>query len=318
LQSKIVRQALFSRRFLGAFLTSIIANSAAIGADLSRSLVSKSFHLLGRSRSAQPDWIKQIHAPFRRWVSRTTVFEDVLRQRVFADKILTDRRRDGIHVVINACDLRTGSAFRFGSKESGCWRFGKLPENNVSVAQAVAASAAYPPLLPAIDREFDFVDRNGKKTTERILLSDGGVFDNLGVTCLEPTRSSEFSYNVFRPQYIISCNAGIGLLDEREYPYWWMPRMIRSFESIFRKVQDSASERLHRYVLSGELKGIILPYLGQQDKKLPYIPPDLIRREEVIDYPTDFAAMRIQDIERIATRGEQLTRLLISRYCPEL
>jgi hypothetical protein len=38
----------------------------------------------------------------------------------------------------------------------------------------------------------------------------------------------------------------------------------------------------------------------------------------VIDYPTDFSAMSQTDIDRLALRGEQLTRLFIDRRCPEL
>jgi len=44
----------------------------------------------------------------------------------------------------------------------------------------------------------------------------------------------------------------------------------------------------------------------------------MVRREDVFDYPTDFAAMRGGEIEKLARRGEELTRLLIVEYCPEL
>jgi NTE family protein len=77
-------------------------------------------------------------------------------------------------------------------------------------------------------------------------------------------------------------------------------------------------QRLHSYTASGHLKGFVFAYLGQIDRRLPLIPPDLVRREEVYNYPTNFSPMSIDDIDRIATRGEQLTRLLISQYCPEL
>lgn len=196
---------------------------------------------------------------------------DVLEQILYKDLHLTDARRNNVEVVINACELRTGTAFRFGSKESGCWRFGKLADNNIKLAQAVAASAAYPALLPALDLDFDFV-KNNKTQGERVILTDGGVYDNLGVTCLEPGRSSKFSSNVYNPEYIICCNAGPGLMAEFTYPYWWPSRMTRAFESVFRKAQDSAYGRLHNYAETGKLKGFILSYLGQHDRSLPYIP----------------------------------------------
>ena len=70
---------------------------------------------------------------FRRWVSRTTALHDVLAD-LFADATLDSPTKD-VHVIINACDLRTGSAFRFGSVETGCTRYGKLVNNDVPVAR---------------------------------------------------------------------------------------------------------------------------------------------------------------------------------------
>ena len=298
--------------------TIVISGSAAFVAGGLKLISSKISRALGTNSDRDQNRVKKIHAPLRRWVNRTTAFLDVLDKELFESKLITDPRRHNIDMVINATELRTGSAFRFGSKESGCWRFGKIVDNNIKLARAVAASAAYPVLLPAFDLVFDFRSRDDQEGRERVILTDGGVFDNLGVTCLEPGRSSQYSTNVFQPDYIISCNAGPGLLNEDLHPYWLLPRMVRSFESIFRKAQDGAYKRLHHYIETRKLKGFILAYLGQQDKNLPYTPPDLIRREEVFDYPTDFAPMKEADIERIAKRGEQLTRLLIAQYCPEL
>ena len=106
-----------------------------------------------------------------------------------------------------------------------------------------------------------------------------------------------------------------GLLTGR---YAWRTRMQESFETIHRRVQTSAYKRLHRYVENGELTGFVLPYLGQQDNKLPFCPPDLIPREQVITYPTNFSAMSKETINMLSLRGEQLTRLLVARYTPEL
>jgi len=76
--------------------------------------------------------------------------------------------------------------------------------------------------------------------------------------------------------------------------------------------------RLHQQVASQQLKGFILPYLGQNDKALPYGPPDLVPRAEVANYPTNFSAMKERDIKLLSTRGEQLTAYLLSYYMPDL
>ncbi|EQD28163.1 hypothetical protein B1B_18968 [mine drainage metagenome] len=61
-----------------------------------------------------------------------------------------------------------------------------------------------------------------------------------------------------------------------------------------------------------------MPYLGQQDTALPWEPADLIPREEVISYPTDFGAMSNEWIDKLANRGEQLTRGLVDYYLTDL
>jgi NTE family protein len=237
---------------------------------------------------------------------------------VFGAIPITSARRADFEVILNACELRSGSAFRFGSRESGCWRYGVVEGNAVEVAHAVAASAAYPAWLPALDEVIAFTDRKGTKRTRRVLLTDGGVYDNLGVTCLEPRSAGDVGYNRFTPDYIVCCDAGQGIFQDHPVPYLWGARMVRAFDSVFRKAQNATQNRLHLLAGTDQLKGFVLAYLGQIDNRVPYAPADLVRREAVFEYPTDFGAMREEDIERICKRGEQLTRALVSYYCPEL
>src|SRR5205807_911577 len=65
------------------------------------------------------------------------------------------------------------------------------------------------------------------------------------------------------------------------------------------------------------INGFILPYLGQLDAELPVSSQELVPRSEVIQYPTDFAAMPEKWIDKLSTRGEQLTRVLACAYLKE-
>ena len=302
LQREIMRRAVMSPRALNSLTAHLAAGSAAIGA-----------RALARVRGrAAPG------SPVRRWATRTDALEATLARRLFGKATLEAPRREDLDVILNACDLRTGSAVRFGSRESGIWRphLGSFVDP-IPVASAVAASAAYPLLLPSIDREFTFEGRDGEHRRERIVLSDGGLFDNLGTSCLEPGRSKDHSYNVFDVDYIVACDAGRGLLDDA-FPVGPVARLGRSFEATHRKVQDANRSRLHSFAADGRLAGFAMPYLGQQDGTLPWMPPDLTLREEVTSYPTNFAPMSEAEIARLALRGEQLTHLLIERWCPDL
>jgi NTE family protein len=255
-------------------------------------------------------------SPLRRWFSRSDAFESAL-EGVFGRASLKNVKRPKIDVIFNACELRTGTAFRFGNHRSGSWRLGEIENNDVSLAHAVACSAAYPLAFPAFDRDYTFV-KNGATHRHRVIITDGGVYDNLGISCIEPGRDSRFNLHTYKPDHIICCNAGYGQLSGNRIPFGMYSRMTATFEANFRKVQDASMHRLHMHKYAGDIKGFILPYLGQNDNALPFRPDDLISRDQVIDYPTDLAAMPDNQLALISERGEQLTHLLLTHYCPEL
>lgn len=263
------------------------------------------------------------HAPqpaqpsFSRTVTRTTALRDVLAARLFGHTTIDRPRRD-LHEVINATDLRSGSAFRFGSNETGCARYGKLIDNAVPVADAVAASAAFPLLLPAVDRRDTYLGWDGVERRERVVLTDGGVYDNLATTSLSPGRSAAYSTNVHPVDYIVSCDAGYGVLDATAFPMWWPSRVARSFGTVHRKAQDAQRAALHAHKSSGHLRGFAMAFFGQQDRRLPIQPADLIPRSRVVGYPTNFSPTSDDNITAPATRGEQLARLTIEHHCPEI
>lgn len=313
LAAKILRRAVVGQAGLRSLTSTLTSGVVAICTRAAAMVLQIPARFIPAARKLQ------LEPPIRRFASRTDALVDTLRAELFGDESLTSPRRDDIDVVINACELRSGSAFRFGSKESSCWRLGTIRANEqVKIAEAVAASAAYPVFFPALDRRWAFVARDGEVTDRRVVLTDGGVYDNLGTTCLEPGRSPDYTYNIFPVDVIIACDAGRGLLSADPIPYFWISRLKRAFDSVFRKAQDSGRGRLYALVAAGELDSFVMPYLGNQDRALPVQPVDLVRREDVMDYPTDFSPMSQTDLDRIALRGEQLTRLLLAHYCPDL
>ena len=242
------------------------------------------------------------------------------RDRLFGDALVQHPRRAGLDVVLNATELRTGTAFRFGSHASACSRFGSVRED-VLVATAVAASAAYPAFLPALHKRYTF-ERRGETKMERVVLTDGGVYDNLGASCLDPTRDPDFTAHVYPCDNLICCSAGHGQWDGSLIPYGWASRMSRTVEATFRKAQDRTIGSFYSQRDAGVLENFVLPYMGMKDEslmrdpKVGPLPDDFVRREEVIGYPTDFRAMSDGDFDRLSRRGEQLTNLLVEAYRP--
>ena len=173
--------------------------------------------------------------------------------------------------IINATELRTGTAFRFGNRESGSWRFGHVRANDIELAEAVAASGAYPTLLPAIDRYYEFVGQDGSVRRERVVLSDGGIYDNLATSALELGRDPEFDFNVFPSKIIISCDAGQGGGLSRP-PYLWPERVAAAASTTHRRSQNLTRSRLFHLEQSGELDGFVTAFLGMADSNIPYAP----------------------------------------------
>ena len=257
----------------------------------------------------------EVRSPLHRFASRTTLLEAALDDLLFKGRSLNDLPAQP-HLVINATELRTGSAFRFGTMESGSWRWGKLHRNDATVAHAVAASAAYPLFLPAFDETLTF-EKDGALKNSRVILTDGGIYDNLGLGCLWPDRSPDVSLNVIPVDTIICCSAGYGLRQDPPSQFMFA-RMLSVFSAVFDRAQNASIHRLHEAQRSGHIKHFLFPYLGQQDRQLPNPPDDLVRREEAHTYPTDFNTMSYEWIDRLSMRGEQLTICLAKAYISDL
>jgi NTE family protein len=115
-------------------------------------------------------------------------YDDVL----FSAKTLADLPDDaageGPRFVINATNVQTGKLFRFSHPYEGDYTVGLWMKPSTRMADAVAASSAFPPLLSphtfppsgSFDETTAGVNR-GAGFREKRWMSDGGVYDNLGL-----------------------------------------------------------------------------------------------------------------------------------------
>ena len=219
--------------------------------------------------------VEKLHSPIRRFASRTTILERVFDDAVFGGARLRDLPADGPLLVVNASDLRTGSAFYFTQKQSGSWRYGELANQDITLAHAVTASAAFPAFLPALDEVLPFNKADGTRREERVTLTDGGVYDNLGLAPLWPNRDPKISLNVTDIDTIICCKAGYGLRFDQ--PTQFLPARIKSvFYCVHDRAQNAATQRLFDHLRHGALKGVLMPSLGQADSRLRYPPDDFV------------------------------------------
>lgn len=91
--------------------------------------------------------------------------------------------------VINATNVQSGALWRFMKPYMRDYRVGEVKNPTVRLSHAVAASSAFPPVLSPFEMRLDPTSFSPDQPqelgrppfTSRVILTDGGVYDNLGL-----------------------------------------------------------------------------------------------------------------------------------------
>ena len=114
------------------------------------------------------------------------------RKRLFGEATLQDLPSDqeGPRFTIYATSLQTGAGVRFSHPYMAEYHVGMIKSPRIELAIAVAASSAFPPPLCPVELELDpsaWEEVEGadfyenQRLRSKMLLADGGVYDNLGL-----------------------------------------------------------------------------------------------------------------------------------------
>jgi len=117
---------------------------------------------------------------------------EAYRKYLFAAATLQDLPPDPPRFVINATSVQTGALFRFSRPFVADHRVGTIPNPKIELAVAVAASSAFPPVLSPLKLELspeEWAAPSGQASEDlhkepylsEAVLTDGGVYDNLGL-----------------------------------------------------------------------------------------------------------------------------------------
>jgi NTE family protein len=145
--------------------------------------------------------------------------------------------------VINATNLQSGELWRFSKARMADYRVGQVLEPEVDLAVAVAASSAFPPILSPLRLKLDPGEVVGfpeepppalahPPYTTRIVLSDGGVYDNLGLQ-----QATGF------PVVLVS-DGGAKIADEPRPSSFWPLQLLRVLDVIDNQVRAQRTEHL--------------------------------------------------------------------------
>lgn len=129
-----------------------------------------------------------------------------------------------------ATSLQTGSSVRIERKRLADYRIGEVPAPDLSVARVVAASSAFPPVLSPVQLDFEpttwsrvpggfLFDQEDFR--RRLLLTDGGVYDNMGLEAIWD-----------RCKTVLVSDAGAPLSADADPPTDWTRQAIRVLDIV--------------------------------------------------------------------------------------
>jgi len=197
------------------------------------------------------------------------------RKYLFHDATLQDLPDDPPRFVFNATNVQSGALWRFSKPYMADWRVGMVPKPTIDLAVAVAASSAFPPVLsPAhLDLkpgECQFEkgnDLNETPYTTEVMLTDGGVYDNLGIETVWKSFTT-----------VLASDAGGKMEAEPDPPADWAQHSKRVLDLIDNQVRSLRKRQLidsyqlpagHEYHREGTYWGI---RSDVRDYALPPIP----------------------------------------------
>jgi NTE family protein len=240
------------------------------------------------NRSFIADWFCRLPiVPFKKIIdpsyTRTSLAAEIFSATLLDEKTCIDLPTRP-YLVMNATTLISMRAWRFTRDGMGDSQIGHTPWNQkpLALGQCVAASAAFPPVFPPMripTAEYQFTGpiHGGPSIEEHpyVALTDGGVYDNLGLEVLiKPTKLPGLPEPVAPPQFLVVSDAGAPTprrFQRSGVPGWQSGLVLYRVDEIARE-QVSALRR--RELMSAFLdphskrKGLLV-MLGSDLRRLP-------------------------------------------------
>ena len=147
-----------------------------------------------------PHFVSPIRALARQTIDANSILRGILLPGRISDRISAAYDKHLFHgatlqdlpdkprFVVNATNVQSGVLWRFMKPYMRDYHVGEVRRPTIPLAVAVAASSAFPPVLSPVEMRVDpgsFTPNSGnlqkEPYTSRVILSDGGVYDNLGL-----------------------------------------------------------------------------------------------------------------------------------------
>jgi NTE family protein len=248
----------------------------------------------------------EVVAPIRALASTTIDVKDVLagvflpgtvgdhvaksyRNQLFGTATLQDLP-DHPRFVINATNVQSGALWRFSKPFMGDWKVGLVRNPSIELAVAVGASSAFPPVLSPLSLDLDpgeFEPGTGAGLqqppyTTHVVLTDGGVYDNLGLETAWKTYTQ-----------ILVSDGGGHMAPEPSPHTDWARHALRINDLIDNQVRDLRQRQLIDSFRRGVRQGT---YWATRSDMAKYAGPGTLpcpfeQTQELADVPTRLSAI---------------------------
>ena len=266
----------------------------------------------------QQDFVREVVAPLRALASETIDEEAIVlglilpgrvsdrvaaayKNHLFGDTTLQDLPNSP-RFVINATNVQSGVLWRFMKPYMRDYRVGEVKQPTVKLSMAVAASSAFPPVLSPVELRVDpssFTPNSGLDLqrapfTTKVILSDGGVYDNLGI---------ETAWK--RYQTVLVSDAGGKMQAEEEPKSDWARHAYRVLDVIDNQVRALRKRQVINSFKEGKRTGA---YWGIRTDIANYqlhntLPCPLVRTLALAEIPTRLKRLDDATQERLINWG---------------
>ena len=215
--------------------------------------------------------------------------------------------------IFNATNVQSGALWRFSKRFMRDWRVGEVKSPTVKLAVAVTASAAFPPVLSPLRLKLDpnsFTPNSGDDLqiapyTSVAFLTDGGVYDNLGL---------ETVWKNFRT--VFTSDGGGRMAPDPDPATDWGGHSKRVLELLDHQVRNLRKRQVVGSLAARERLGA---YWGIRTNILDYqladpLPCPHDKTMALAEVPTRLAALDAAVQERLINWGYAVTDAAIRRH----
>jgi NTE family protein len=215
--------------------------------------------------------------------------------------------------ILNATNVQTGALWRFSKPYMADYRVGEVKQPTTKLAVAVGASSAFPPVLSPVTmelprgqvEELTGADLHQEPYTTAVMLTDGGVYDNLGL---------ETVWKRYRT--VLVSDAGGKLQPDPEPEHDWARHAVRVMNLIDNQVRSLRKRQVIDAFTNGERLGAywgirtdILDYQLESALACPFE-----RTTQLADIPTRLKRMESDLQEKLINWGYAVCDAAMRRH----